>query len=123
MNLRLSRRFSLWLAACLLAAPQGPALAQTAGQAPGAQPSASASPGPKPDAAPDQSAGPDGSSHAKKKAAEKKPAEEPDTIILSDTLHYNEAKKTSVFTGNVILTRGLMTLRPERKSEVKGKSG
>src|SRR3546814_9578900 len=101
MNLRLSRRFSLWLAACLLAAPQGPALAQTAGQAPGAQPSASASPGPKPDAAPDQSAGPDGSSHAKKKAAEKKPDEEPDTIILSDTLHYNDAKKTSVFTGNV----------------------
>jgi lipopolysaccharide export system protein LptA len=38
------------------------------------------------------------------------PAEEPSTLILSDTLHYDDVKKQSVFTGNVNLTRGLMTL-------------
>ena len=38
------------------------------------------------------------------------PAEEPSTLILSDTLHYDDVKKQSVFTGNVKLTRGLMTL-------------
>jgi len=38
------------------------------------------------------------------------PAEEPSTLILSDTLHYDDVKKKSVFTGNVNMTRGLMTL-------------
>ncbi|MFT0532696.1 lipopolysaccharide transport periplasmic protein LptA [Castellaniella hirudinis] len=38
-------------------------------------------------------------------------APEPDTVILSDTLHYDDLNKTSTFTGNVILTRGAMTLR------------
>jgi len=38
------------------------------------------------------------------------PAEEPSTLILSDTLHYDDVKKQSVFTGNVNMTRGLMTL-------------
>ena len=38
------------------------------------------------------------------------PAEEPTTTILSDTLHYDDVKKQSVFTGNVNMTRGLMTL-------------
>ncbi|NYT82331.1 lipopolysaccharide transport periplasmic protein LptA [Alcaligenaceae bacterium] len=42
------------------------------------------------------------------------PAEEPDTLILSDTLNYDDAKKESVFTGNVILTRGPMTLRADK---------
>ncbi len=52
--------------------------------------------------------------------AEKKPAAaaeaqpEPDTLILSDTLNYDDIKKESVFTGNVILTRGLMTLRADK---------
>ncbi|AZS82133.1 lipopolysaccharide transport periplasmic protein LptA [Achromobacter spanius] len=41
---------------------------------------------------------------------EAKPAEEPSTLILSDTLHYDDVKKQSVFTGNVNMTRGLMTL-------------
>lgn len=41
-------------------------------------------------------------------------APEPDTLILSDTLNYDDIKKESVFTGNVILTRGLMTLRSDR---------
>ncbi|CAM5786660.1 lipopolysaccharide transport periplasmic protein LptA [Castellaniella caeni] len=38
-------------------------------------------------------------------------AAEPDTVILSDTLHYDDISKTSTFTGNVLLTRGAMTLR------------
>lgn len=35
---------------------------------------------------------------------------EPDTLILSDTLNYDDVKKESVFTGNVVMTRGQMTL-------------
>lgn len=42
------------------------------------------------------------------------PAAEPDTLILSDTLHYDDVKKESTFTGNVILTRGTMTLRSDK---------
>jgi lipopolysaccharide export system protein LptA len=59
------------------------------------------------------------------------PAEEPSTLILSDTLHYDDVKKQSVFTGNVNLTRGLMTLtsdtlpmteeRPENFELIEGK--
>lgn len=40
-------------------------------------------------------------------------APEPDTLILSDTLHYDDLKKESTFTGNVVLTRGAMTLRAD----------
>lgn len=43
-------------------------------------------------------------------AAKTTPAEEPATTILSDTLHYDDVKKQSVFTGNVNMRRGLMTL-------------
>ncbi len=35
-------------------------------------------------------------------------------VILSDTLHYDDVNKTSTFTGNVILTRGAMTLRGDK---------
>ncbi|MGB6104874.1 MAG: lipopolysaccharide transport periplasmic protein LptA [Pusillimonas sp.] len=41
-------------------------------------------------------------------------ADEPDTLILSDTLDYDDAKKESIFTGNVIMTRGLMTLHSDK---------
>jgi lipopolysaccharide export system protein LptA len=37
-------------------------------------------------------------------------AEEPSTMILSDTLQYDDINRKSVFTGNVVLTRGLMKL-------------
>lgn len=47
-------------------------------------------------------------------APAKAPAEEPDTLILSDTLNYDDQKKESVFTGNVIMTRGLMTLHSDK---------
>jgi len=36
--------------------------------------------------------------------------EDPSTMILSDTLHYDDVKRQSIFTGNVVLTRGLMKL-------------
>ena len=38
------------------------------------------------------------------------PKEDPSTLILSDTLHYDDAEKVSTFTGNVVMTRGLMTM-------------
>jgi lipopolysaccharide export system protein LptA len=44
----------------------------------------------------------------------KTPAAEPDTLILSDSLNYNDAKKESTFTGNVVMTRGPMTLRADK---------
>lgn len=47
-------------------------------------------------------------------AQDKDPTEAPDTLILSDTLNYDDVKKESVFTGNVIMTRGLMTLRADK---------
>jgi lipopolysaccharide export system protein LptA len=47
-------------------------------------------------------------------AASKKPVEEPDTTILSDSLNYDDVKKESTFTGNIIMTRGLMTLRSDK---------
>jgi len=40
--------------------------------------------------------------------------EDPATLILSDTLHYDDVKRQSVFTGNVIMTRGLMMLHADR---------
>ncbi|MCB5363682.1 lipopolysaccharide transport periplasmic protein LptA [Pusillimonas sp. CC-YST705] len=42
------------------------------------------------------------------------PENEPDTLILSDTLEYDDLKKQSIFTGNVVMTRGLMTLNADR---------
>ncbi len=38
------------------------------------------------------------------------PVEEPNTMILSDTLRYDDTKKESTFTGKVVMTRGLLTL-------------
>jgi len=39
---------------------------------------------------------------------------EPDTLVLSDALRYDDLKRTSVFTGNVVMTRGAMTLTADR---------
>jgi len=47
--------------------------------------------------------------HAQNVAQEQAP-----TLIDSDTLEYDDAKQTSVFTGNVVLTRGALTLRADR---------
>lgn len=40
-------------------------------------------------------------------------AEQPSTQILSDTLHYDDIKRESTFTGNVVMTRGLMTMNAD----------
>ncbi len=82
--------FAAWLIAFALAGVAGTAHAQAAAKAPSQQatPAAGASATP--------------------------PAEEPDTLILSDTLNYDDIKKESVFTGNVIMTRGLMTLQSDK---------
>lgn len=40
--------------------------------------------------------------------------EEPDTLVISDTLNYDDTTKESIFTGNVVLTRGNMTLHSDR---------
>ncbi len=60
----------------------------------------------RPAAAPAPAAGAGG-------ASAQKPQEQPDTVILSDTLHFDDKTKTSVFTGNVVMTRGQMTLRAD----------
>ncbi len=44
------------------------------------------------------------------------PTEEPSTQILSDTLHYDDIKRESTFTGNVVMTRGLMTMSSDALS-------
>jgi lipopolysaccharide export system protein LptA len=41
------------------------------------------------------------------------PVEQPSTQILSDTLHYDDIKRESTFTGNVVMTRGLMTMNAD----------
>lgn len=50
------------------------------------------------------------------KTGTKAPAgqEEPSTQILSDTLHYDDVKRESTFTGSVVMTRGLMTLNSDK---------
>lgn len=40
--------------------------------------------------------------------------EEASTVVLSDSLDYDDVKKESVFVGNVIVTRGLMNLNVDR---------
>lgn len=47
-------------------------------------------------------------------AQETAPAAEPDTLVLSDTLTYDDTKRESIFTGNVIMTRGAMTLHSDK---------
>jgi lipopolysaccharide export system protein LptA len=42
--------------------------------------------------------------------AETKQEEEPDTLVLSDSLNYDDITKVTQFRGNVILTRGLFRL-------------
>ena len=54
--------------------------------------------------------------HAQKKpssTAALVPQEEPSTMILSDTLHFDDTKRESTFSGNVVMTRGFMTLNAD----------
>lgn len=101
---------------CLLASV---CLASGAAAATSTTPPAAASAGPSPVSVsnagqksnkPSSSKPEQGGSQKAASSGEEKPVEQPDTIILSDTLNYDDVKKESVFTGNVIMTRGLMTL-------------
>jgi lipopolysaccharide export system protein LptA len=93
MNLKRPTSFAAWLSCSALVFIAGAVQAQAPTQ-PAQAPAPSAEP------APAQPAG--------------APADEPDTLILSDTLNYDDIKKESVFTGNVIMTRGLMTLHADK---------
>lgn len=94
MNPSLFSSPASWIAAFLLACAYGlvpaPAQAQPTSKAPASQ------------------------TKAAQPATAKKPVEEPDTTILSDSLNYDDVKKESTFTGNIIMTRGLMTLRSDK---------
>lgn len=106
MNLTSCTRLALRAAAAMLlggALACAPAFAASGGA--GTQPASAASGGKS--AAPARSAG-------GRPQAGGKTAEQPDTVVLSDTLNYNDIKKESVFTGNVVMTRGLMTLRSDK---------
>ncbi|WP_028357671.1 lipopolysaccharide transport periplasmic protein LptA [Brackiella oedipodis] len=46
-----------------------------------------------------------------------------ETLVLSDTLDYDDNSKTSVFSGNVILTRGLMRLNADKLEVSEDKQG
>lgn len=89
MTTQRSSSCAAWLLTAAMACMTLPTLAQTS------QPST-----------PSNAAAPAGSSE--------QPAAEPDTLILSDTLDYDDIKKESIFTGNVIMTRGLMTLHADK---------
>ena len=87
-----------WLIAAAAALACSPAAAQGAASNPAAaKPAAAASAPAKPGA-----------------KNEKQAADAPDTLILSDTLNYDDVKKESTFTGKVVMTRGLMTLRADK---------
>jgi|SRR5699024_5267394 len=47
-------------------------------------------------------------------AAKETDADNPDTLVLSDTLDYDDKKRESIFTGNVILTRGTLTMHADK---------
>jgi len=43
-----------------------------------------------------------------------KPEIEPDTIVVSDTLHHDDIKRESTFEGEVVMTRGQLVLHSDR---------
>lgn len=99
MNPRNPDRLSLWLSAAVLALASMAVAAQPATRPSAAKPAAPA---------PAQAGAP-----AKPASEKGQTQEEPDTLILSDTLNYNDSTKESTFTGNVVMTRGLMTLHAD----------
>lgn len=50
-------------------------------------------------------------------------ADDPSTMILSDTLHYDDIKRQSTFSGNVVLTRGLMKLTADELELIEDEAG
>ena len=60
---------------------------------------------------------------AKKPTGTTPPKDAPETLVLSDSLSYNDATKTSEFKGNVILTRGLLRLTSDELHLQEDKKG
>lgn len=102
---------SVWLTGVILAMAAAGAQAQGAASTPVA-PATSPAPAVSGQAPAKKSPGTNGTKAPGKDGAQT-PEQEPNTVILSETLHYDDVKKTSVFTGNVIMTRGLMTLHSD----------
>lgn len=55
--------------------------------------------------------------------AQTKEEQEPETLVLSDTLNYDDISKTTQFRGNVILTRGLFRLTSDNLDIVEDPEG
>ncbi|WP_311514698.1 lipopolysaccharide transport periplasmic protein LptA [Oligella urethralis] len=55
--------------------------------------------------------------------AQTEQAQEPETLVLSDTLNYDDLSKTTQFSGNVILTRGLFRLSSDQLNIVEDAEG
>lgn len=55
--------------------------------------------------------------------AQTKPEQEPETLVLSDTLNYDDVSKTTQFRGNVILTRGLFRLTSDNLDIIEDAEG
>ena len=51
------------------------------------------------------------------------PQEEPSTMILSDSLHFDDIKRESTFAGNVVMTRGFMTMNADALNLREDKEG
>lgn len=47
-------------------------------------------------------------------SAQTDPEPEPDTIVISDTLHHDDVERISTFTGDVVMTRGQLILHSDR---------
>src|SRR5699024_11348977 len=47
-------------------------------------------------------------------SAQTDPEPEPDTIVISDTLHHDDVERVSSFTGDVVMTRGQLILHSDR---------
>src|SRR5690625_6614483 len=47
-------------------------------------------------------------------SAQTAPEPEPDTIVISDTLHHDDVERVSTFTGDVVMTRGQLILHSDR---------
>lgn len=47
-------------------------------------------------------------------AAQNAEEEEPDTIVISDSLNHDDIKRLSIFTGDVVMTRGQLVLHSDR---------
>ncbi|MDO5667075.1 MAG: lipopolysaccharide transport periplasmic protein LptA [Alcaligenaceae bacterium] len=55
--------------------------------------------------------------------AQTKEEQEPETLVLSDSLNYDDISKTTQFRGNVILTRGLFRLTSDNLNIVEDAEG